>query len=148
MNENLGINMSSYLEWNILLAVLALFGNFPYGPPLSPNGIWDSFVSLAVTLTHQQHNIVYTVGNFLCNICIHWCLWRGESQTVCCTHTLTHRHKQDQDAHCPLYTSTHRHVHAINITLTRLDFNKVWLDSRTSPVNMRVTYFCTLATWE
>lgn len=46
MNENLGINMSSYLEWNILLVVLALFGNFPYGPPLSPNGIWDSFVSL------------------------------------------------------------------------------------------------------
>lgn len=39
MNENLGINMDSYLEWNILLAVLALFGNFPYGPPLSPNGI-------------------------------------------------------------------------------------------------------------
>lgn len=74
MNENLGINMSPYLEWNILLAVLALFGNFPYGPPLSPNGIWDSFVSLSVSLTHQQHKVVYTGGNFLCNGCIGKCV--------------------------------------------------------------------------
>ena len=74
MNENLGINMSSYLEWNILLAVLALFGNFPYGPPLSPNGIWDSFVSPSVSLTHQQHKVVYTAGNFLCNGCIGECV--------------------------------------------------------------------------
>lgn len=74
MNENLGINMDSYLEWNILLAVLALFGNFPYGPPLSPNGIWDSFVSLSVSLTHQQHKVVYTAGNFLCSGCIGVCV--------------------------------------------------------------------------
>lgn len=71
MNENLGINMSSYLEWNILLAVLALFGNFPYGPPLSPNGIWDSFVSLSVSLTRQQHGVVYTAGNVPCNVCVY-----------------------------------------------------------------------------
>lgn len=63
MNENLGINMSSYLEWNILLAVLALFGNFPYGPPLSPNEIWDSFVSLVVRLTRQKHKAVYSGWN-------------------------------------------------------------------------------------
>lgn len=93
MNENLGINMSSYLEWNILLAVLALFGNFPYGPPLSPNGIWDSFVSLSVSLTHQQHKVVYTAGNFLCNGCIGKCVcgnWGlGKSLTVCGTQRLT-----------------------------------------------------------
>lgn len=70
MNENLGINMDSYLEWNILLAVLALFGNFPYRPPLSRNGISDSFVSLPVSLTHRQHEVVYTAGNFLCSGCI------------------------------------------------------------------------------
>lgn len=75
MNENLGINTSSYLEWNILLAVLALFGNFPYGPLLSPNGIVDSFVSVPVTLTRQQHKPVYTAGNFLWNVCIQKCLW-------------------------------------------------------------------------
>lgn len=74
MNENLGINMDSYLEWNILLAVLALFGNFPYGPPLSPNGIWDSFVSLSVSLAHRQHKVVYTAGNFLCSGCIGECV--------------------------------------------------------------------------
>lgn len=74
MNENLGINMDSYLEWNILLAVLALFGNFPYGPPLSPNGISDSFVSLSVSLTHRQHEVVYTTGNFLCSGCIGECV--------------------------------------------------------------------------
>lgn len=74
MNENLGINMDSYLEWNILLAVLALFGNFPYGPPLSPNRISDSFVSLSVSLTHQQHKVVYTAGNFLCSGCIGKCV--------------------------------------------------------------------------
>ncbi len=89
MNENLGINMSSYLEWNILLAVLALFGNFPYGPPLSPNGIWDSFVSLSVSLAHQQHKVVYTGGNFLCNVCICKCVcgnWGlAKSLTVCGT---------------------------------------------------------------
>lgn len=93
MNENLGINMSSYLEWNILLAVLALFGNFPYGPPLSPNGIWDSFVSPSVSLTHQQHKVVYTGGNFLCNGCIGKCVCGngglGRSLTVCGTQRVT-----------------------------------------------------------
>lgn len=74
MNENLGINMDSYLEWNILLTVLALFGNFPYGPPLSPNGISDSFVSLSVSLTHRQHEVVYTAGNFLCSGCVGECI--------------------------------------------------------------------------
>lgn len=74
MNENLGINMDSYLEWNILLAVLALFGNFPYGPPLSPNGISDSFVSLSVGSTHWEHKVVYTAGNFLCSGCIGECV--------------------------------------------------------------------------
>lgn len=69
MNENLGINMSSYLEWNILLAVLALFGNFPYGLPLNPNGIWDSFVSVSVSLTRQQH-AVYNAGDILCVVCV------------------------------------------------------------------------------
>lgn len=73
MNENLGINTDSYLEWNILLAVLALFGNFPYGPPLSPNGIWDSFVSLSVSLAHQRHEVVYAAGNFLRGGCIGDC---------------------------------------------------------------------------
>lgn len=66
MNENLGINMSSYLEWNILLAVLALFGNFPYGPPLSPNGIWDSFVSPSVSLTHINNTRLFTLLEISC----------------------------------------------------------------------------------
>ena len=92
MNENLGINMSSYLEWNILLAVLSLFGNFPYGPPLSPNGIWDSFVSLSASHINNT-NVVYIGGNFLCNACICKCVcgdWgSGKSLTVCGTQTHT-----------------------------------------------------------
>lgn len=92
MNENLGINMSSYLEWNILLAVLALFGNFPYGPPLSPNGIWDSFVSPSVSLAHISNTRLFTLLEiFLCNGCIGECVcgnWglgkkKEKSLTVC-----------------------------------------------------------------
>lgn len=94
MNENLGINMSSYLEWNILLAVLALFGNFPYGPPLSPNGIWDSFVSLSVSLTRQQHNIVYTGGKFLCKVFICLFLWQLRVRKK--FDNLWHAHKHTQ----------------------------------------------------
>lgn len=99
--------MSSYLEWNILLAVLALFGNFPYGPPLSPNGIWDSFVSLSVSLTHQQHKVVYTGGNFLCNVCICECVcgnWGlGKKVWQSAAHKRTLKQNRDASAH---YTHT------------------------------------------
>lgn len=112
MNENLGINMSSYLEWNILLAVLALFGNFPYGPPLSPNGIWDSFVSPSVSLAHINNTRLFTLLEiFLCNGCIGECvcgnwglgkkkrkkfdsLWRAQTRLL-----TTHHHQRAHDSH-------------------------------------------------
>lgn len=148
MNENLGINMSSYLEWNILLAVLALFGNFPYGPPLSPNGIWDSFVSLSVSLTHQQHKVVYTGGNFLCNGCIGKCVcgnWGLGKKFDSLWHTKAHSnrigtHMLAAKAHAVTCT---QHTHS---NVAQLSFR--WEMSGQQFVNTRGTRFCTQGTWE
>lgn len=142
MNENLGINMSSYLEWNILLAVLALFGNFPYGPPLSPNGIWDSFVSLSVSLTHQQHNVVYT-GNFLCNVCICKCVcgnWgSGKSLTVCDMHINMHSNRIR--IHMPHITQTDTPSHA-GCTL-----HSVWISLRNKWTAVPLLLICEAQTF-
>lgn len=143
MNENLGINMSSYLEWNILLAVLALFGNFPYGPPLSPNGIWDSFVSLSVSLTHQQHNVVYT-GNFLCNVCICKCVcgnWgSGKSLTDC--DMLINIHSNRIRMQMPHITQTHTHLHMPATHTLRFGFH--WGMSGTKRISRMYMWWCLL----
>lgn len=62
MNENLGINMSSYLEWNILLAALALVGKVPYGLPLNQMGFRQLCFSLSLILNHTDNTTVMVFG--------------------------------------------------------------------------------------
>lgn len=72
MNGNLGINMSSYLEWNILLAALALVGKFPYGLPLNQMGFRQLCFSLSQSHTEPHRQQLWCLGKDppVCGVCV------------------------------------------------------------------------------